>query len=108
MAFYSRASALFALLVVLVSAIGASGAEVTLKGSLICNGACIPEPKEGDHGLVIFAIDGTPEIRDELERIMKEFYPEKGLDADAAQKLMDHFSARLKYLVDPASPALKD
>src|SRR5262245_34391984 len=107
MAFYSRAfTALFVLAAAL--AYGVDAAEVTVKGSLICNGACVPEPKEGEHGLVIFAIDGTPEIRAELDRIMKEFYPDKGLDADAAQKLMDQFTMRLKYHVDPASPALKD
>jgi hypothetical protein len=44
-------------------------------------GRASPEPKEGDHGLVVFAINGTPEVRDELDRIMKEFYPDKGFDA---------------------------
>jgi formylglycine-generating enzyme required for sulfatase activity len=81
---------------------------VTLRGSMVCNGACIPDPKEADHGLVVFAIDGTPEIRAEVDRIVKEFYPDRGLDAKAAQKLMDQFSARLKYHLAPDSPALKD
>jgi hypothetical protein len=88
--------------------ISAKSAEVTLQGSLICNGACIPDPKADDHGLVLFAIDGTAEIRAEVERIMKEFYPDKGLDAEAAQNLMDAFSARLKFYIAPHSPALKD
>jgi formylglycine-generating enzyme required for sulfatase activity len=82
-------------------------AEVTLKGSMVCNGACIPDPKAKDHVMVLFAIDGTPQIRAELDRIMKKFYPDKGLDADAAQKLMDKFSARLKFYIAPDSPALK-
>jgi formylglycine-generating enzyme required for sulfatase activity len=82
-------------------------AEVTLKGSVVCNGACIPEPRKDDHVLVVFAIDGTAEIRAEVERIIKEFYPDKGLDAEAAQKLMDQFSKRLKYHIAPDSPALK-
>jgi formylglycine-generating enzyme required for sulfatase activity len=81
---------------------------VTLKGSLVCDGACIPEPKRGDHHLVLFAIDGSAEVRAEVARIMKDFYPDKGLDADAAQKLMDAFSARLKFHILPDSPALKD
>jgi len=72
------------------------------------NGACIPDPKMEDHGLVIFAIDGTAEVRASVERIMKDFYPDKGLDAEAAQKLMDQFSTRLKYHIAPDSPALKD
>src|SRR6516225_9120826 len=27
----------------------ARGAEVTLKGSMVCNGACIPDAKDDDH-----------------------------------------------------------
>jgi len=82
--------------------------EVTLKGSLFCNGASIPEPKEGDHVLVLYAIDGTDAVRGEVEKIMADFWPDKGLDAEAAVKLMDQFTLRLKYLVSPDSPALKD
>jgi formylglycine-generating enzyme required for sulfatase activity len=82
--------------------------EVTLQGSVMCNGACIPDPKDADHVLVLFAIDGTSEVRAEVNRIMKEFYPDKGLDAEAAQKVMDQFSARLKYYISPESPALPD
>src|SRR5262249_1181952 len=81
--------------------------EVTLKGSVVCNGACIPDPKEGDHDLVLFAIDGTAEIRATVERIVKDYYPDRGLDAAAVQKLMDQFSRRLKYHVVADSPALK-
>jgi formylglycine-generating enzyme required for sulfatase activity len=84
------------------------GEEVTLKGSLVCNGACVPNPKEEDHVMVLFAIDGTAEIRAEVDKIMKDFYPDQGLDAEAAEKVMDEFSARLKYYLAPDSPALKD
>jgi formylglycine-generating enzyme required for sulfatase activity len=88
---------------------GASEEEkVTLKGSMVCNGACIPDPKEEDHGMVLFALDGTGEIRAEVDKLMKEFYPDQGLDGEAAQKLMDQFSARLKFYLSPDSPALKD
>jgi formylglycine-generating enzyme required for sulfatase activity len=75
---------------------------------MVCNGACIPDPKSDDHVMALFAIDGTPEIRVELDRIMKEFYTDRGLDGAAAQKLMDQFSARLKFYLAPGSPALKD
>jgi hypothetical protein len=84
------------------------GTVVTLKGSMVCNGACIPDPKAGDHLMVVFAIDGTPEIRAEVAKIVKEFYPDRGLDADAAQKLMGQFSSRLKFYIAPDSPGLKD
>ena len=63
-----------------------AGREVTLKGSLVCNGACIADPRPDDHLLVLYAIDGTPEVRAEVEKIMAEFYPEKGLDAAAARR----------------------
>jgi formylglycine-generating enzyme required for sulfatase activity len=86
----------------------ARGAEITLHGSMVCNGACIADPKTPDHVLVLFAIDGTPEARAELNKIMTEIYPDKCLDAEAAQKVMDQFSARLKFYIDPDSPALKD
>jgi formylglycine-generating enzyme required for sulfatase activity len=84
------------------------GKVVTLKGSLVCNGTCIPKPKAADHVMVLFAIDGTPAIRAEVDALMKKLYPDKGLDADAAQKVMDRFSARLKFYLAPDSPALKD
>jgi formylglycine-generating enzyme required for sulfatase activity len=80
--------------------------EVTLQGSLVCNGACVPNPSADDHVMVLFAIDGTPAVRAELAQILKDCYPNQGLDADAAQKLMDQFSARLKFYLAPDSPAL--
>ena len=86
----------------------AQEAEVTLKGSLVCNGACIPDPKPADHGMVVFAVEGPPALRADLDAILKESYPEKGLDADAAVRVMDQISARLKFHLDPESPALKD
>src|SRR4051794_8139219 len=45
----------------------AAGAEVTLQGSMVCNGACVPEPKAVAHDLVLFAIDGTEDVRAEVE-----------------------------------------
>jgi formylglycine-generating enzyme required for sulfatase activity len=85
----------------------AAPAEVTLKGSLICNGACLPKPEPQDHALVLYVLDGTPAVRAEVDQLMAQFYPDKGLDAAAAQKLMDQFTARLRYYLAPDSPALK-
>jgi formylglycine-generating enzyme required for sulfatase activity len=104
----SRFAIALAAVALLIGRSPAADAEVTLRGSVVCNGACIPDPKKDDHGLVIFAIDGTDEIRATVERIMKDYYPDKGLDAEAAEKLMDQFSAHLKYYIAPDSPALKD
>ena len=97
-----------AALAFLVGGSQARGVEVTVQGSVVCNGACIPDPKKQDHGLVVFAIDGTAEVRATVELIMKDFYADNGLDAEAAQKLMDQFSAGLKYHIAPDSPVLKD
>ena len=71
---------------ILFGSAGFVRAEVTLKGSLVCNGACVPDPKEEDHVMVLFAIDGTAEIRAEVDRIVKDFYPEKGLDARGGRR----------------------
>jgi hypothetical protein len=86
----------------------APGAEVTIRGSVVCNGACIRDPNQQDHLLVVMAIAGTPEIEAAVDQIMNDFYPDKGLDAEAAQRFMDQFTSRLKYTIDPDSPALKD
>ena len=96
-----------AALVLLLGGLQARGVEVTLQGSVVCNGACIPDPKKEDHGLVVFAIDGTAEARATLERILKDFYPDQALGAEAAQRLMDQFSTYLKYHIAPDSPAFQ-
>src|SRR5215475_3291352 len=101
-------SALAASVVMFAALTGSNRGDVTLKGSMVCNGGCVPNPKTEDHVMVLFAIDGTAEIRTEVGRIMKDFYPDRGLDAEAAQQVMDQFSARLKFYIAPDSPALKD
>ncbi len=85
-----------------------AGTEVTIQGSMVCNGACIPDPKADDHVMVVYAIDGTADIRAAVEDIMTEFYPDRGLDGDAAEKLLHQFTARLKYHISSDSPALQD
>jgi len=84
----------------------AGGEEVTVKGALQCAGMVIPDPKPEDHNyMVIFAVDGSPGIASRVKKIMDEFYPDKGLDADAAVKLQDQFNAQLKFYIAPDSPA---
>ena len=80
--------------------------ELTIQGSLLCNGACLPDPKPDDHLMVLCAIDGTPDLRAPGARLTDDFYPDKGLDADSAAKLMDEFTARLKCYLSPQSPGL--
>jgi hypothetical protein len=47
-------------------------AEVTLQGSMVCNGACISDQKDDDHVMVLFAIDGTSEVREKMDKIVKD------------------------------------
>jgi formylglycine-generating enzyme required for sulfatase activity len=82
------------------------GPELTLKGALQCNAMCIPqEPKTEDHVIVMVAVDGSPEVAAKVKKVMDEFYPDAGLDADAAQKLDEQFGIQLKYFIAPDSPA---
>lgn len=99
----------------LVLGVGAStqpadmrGDEITVEGSMVCNGACIPDPTEADHVMIIYAVHGTPAIGAEVDRLMADLYPNAGLDGDAAEALLDEWTARLKYYIAPDSPALSD
>lgn len=87
------------------SSVASINRELTLQGSLLCNGACLPDPKPEDHLMVLYAIDGTPEIRTAVAKLLDDFYPDQGLNADSAARLMAEFTARLKYYLSPQSPA---
>jgi formylglycine-generating enzyme required for sulfatase activity len=66
---------------------------------------CVPNPKNEDHVMVLFAVDGSPEIAARVKKIVDAYFPEKGLDAESAEKLQDQFIAHLKYFIAPDSPA---
>ena len=55
--------------------------EVTIKGMVLNN----VHTGEKEKSVFVYALDGPPEIRAEVDRIMAEYYPAKGLDGDAAQ-----------------------
>jgi hypothetical protein len=55
---------------------------------------------EKDRSVFVYALDGPPQIKSEFDKIMAEYYPERGLDGDAARILLHQFTARLKYFVD--------
>ncbi len=105
---YRHIAVLLTGVAIFIASAGLLRAEVTLRGSLVCNGACVPSPKEEDHVMVLFAIEGTAEIRAEVDRIANEFLPQQGLDTEAAQKVLQQFDARLKHFIAPESPALKN
>ena len=88
---------------ILIGSAGFVRADVTLKGSRVCKGACVTSPKSEDQVRALFAIDGTAEIRAEVDTNVNDFFPEKGLDAEAAVKLLEQFDTRLKYYIAPNS-----
>jgi len=72
-----------------------AGKEITLKGMVLNNAHTGEEQK----GVFLYVLDGPPEIRAQVEKIVAEYYLEKGLDADAARKLQDLWTQRLKYFI---------
>jgi len=100
----SKAAAMIHRLMLLACAVAccASAAEVTLKGNVLSN----VHTGEKEKALFMLAYDGTPEIKAEFEKIMADFYPNKGLDADAARKLQEQFMTRLRYEI--AGPVSDD
>jgi len=84
----------------------AAGAEVTLKGNVLCQRAFVPPlgvcERDSKYIPVLIALDGTPEIQAEVNRIMKECWPESNtLDFDQAQKLNEVWCERLTYCIAP-------
>ena len=80
-------------------------AEVTIKGALQCNGICLADPKPDDHAWVIVAVEGTGQIAATVKKVMDDFYPDKGLDGETAEKVNDQFDKQLKYFLAPDSTA---
>jgi len=78
------------------SVVQAVASEITIKGMVLNN----VHTGEAEKSVFVYVLDGTPEIRADLAKIMAECYPDKGLDAEAARKLQDQFTARLKYFID--------
>ena len=79
--------------------------EVTIKGNVLCNRATDTKPwnwdlKDGDHTPVIYALEGSAAIDEEVRKIL-EIYPDDGLDADRALHIQDRFTKRLKYFIEP-------
>jgi formylglycine-generating enzyme required for sulfatase activity len=89
----------------------APSARVTIKGNVLCNRATDTkpwfwDPKDGDHTPVIFALEGTPAIAEQV-RAVTASYPKRGLDVDDALRIQDQFSKHLKYFVFPGPIAEK-
>jgi len=79
----------------------AAGPEVTLKGVLLWEKACVPDEKSVGDGQVLFALEGTPEVNAEMDKLMKDYYSGDSLNADQAVKVLKRFNERLKYYIVP-------
>jgi len=87
------------------------GQEVTLRGVVVCSAQCaveskIEDPTADEHNyLVLYAFDGTPEVRAALDAVMEECYPEGGLDVEQARRLQAEMDARIRYMIEPGPVA---
>ena len=103
----SRALALTAALIVCFLCGGLYAQEVTLKGPLLSTFHLYlergyPRMRGGTKDVVpvLYAFDGTPEVRATLAEILKNGYPEAGLNAERAIALQQQFDEKLKYYLD--------
>jgi hypothetical protein len=86
------------------------GAQVTLKGIMMTQASCAPK---GDNPadaktLVLFALEGTPEVAAELGELMKQHFPDDSMDGDQARGLLEGFEKNLKYYIAPGDLADKN
>lgn len=82
------------------------GPRVTIKGNVMCQRAFVPPlgvcGRNSKYIPVVVALDGTPGIRAEVNRIMKECWPAGNtLDFDQARKLNETWCERLTYCIAP-------
>jgi len=86
----------------------AAGPEVTLKGVMMTEVSCTAKPaKDADKTLVLFAVEGTPEVAATLDNIMKENFPGDSIDGDQARRIQQEFEKRLKYYITPGELTAK-
>ena len=57
--------------------------------------------------MVLFALEGTPEVAATLDAVMKENWPGDSMDANQARRLNEAFGTRLKYYFAPGELATK-
>jgi formylglycine-generating enzyme required for sulfatase activity len=87
----------------------AASPEVTLKGVMMLEEACTLKPAgDADKTLVLFALEGTPEVATTLDAMMKENWPGDSMDGEQARKLNDAFGKRLKYYFTPGELTTKN
>lgn len=71
--------------------------EVTLIGNVL-NDFHV-SGTEKDQVPFVYVLDGPPAIKAEVDKLLATNYPDKGLDGEAARKLLDLWTAQLKYYI---------
>jgi hypothetical protein len=85
-----------------------AGVEVTLKGVMMTEASCTTKPTgDADKTVVLFVVEGTPEVAAMLDSIMKENWPGDSIDGDRAQTINEEFVKRLKYYITPGELTAK-
>jgi len=84
----------------------AAGPEVTLKGIMMWEISCVLKPTKADRDkktMVLFAVEGPPEVAAALDAIMKEHWPGDSMNGTQARNLNEAFVKRLKYYITPGA-----
>jgi formylglycine-generating enzyme required for sulfatase activity len=84
-----------------------AGAEITVAGVSMCERACAVDQNQVEHNVVLFAMDGSPQVKSQVEAILEKFYPDRGLDCDQAKLLLEQFDKNLKYYLVPGPLAIQ-
>jgi formylglycine-generating enzyme required for sulfatase activity len=78
------------------------GAEVTLKGVMMTESSCILKPtKDTDKVVVLFAVEGPPDVTAAVDDIVKKYCSGDSVDGDQARRMQEEFEKRLKYYFTP-------
>ena len=83
-----------------------TGPQVTIRGNVMCQRALVPPlgvcGRNSKYIPIVIALDGTPGIKAEVDRIMQEYWPAGNtLDFDQARKLNEVWCERLTWHVTP-------
>jgi hypothetical protein len=66
----------------------------------------IAKDPDGD-ATVIYAVEGSPAVADEFNGIINGYFPEKGLDINAAIELQKQIDDRVKYYIDAPAEIIR-
>jgi hypothetical protein len=85
---------------------------VTLKGVMMYEVSCTRDlhgeaAKTAETTPVFFAVEGTPEVQNIVDQIIKTNWPGDSINADQAAKIEDEFDKQLKYYITPGDLTAK-